>query len=112
MPGAREAFSQALGLGEDHGYSGVICASVAGLAGVAAHSGDPETCALVLAGVNTRMDTIGAKFEPTDQAENDSYFAKASEVLGAEEIERIHSEAAVTTWEDICERAHAIAAAE
>lgn len=102
-------FARSLALAESYNYSVVACGAASGLAGLALRRDDAEDCLRIIAALATRMERVGASFEPTDQAEVDAYETAATEALGAARSAAIRNEGGMMPWPEALDLARQFA---
>jgi predicted ATPase/class 3 adenylate cyclase len=100
--------SEAMALGEEFDYPIVLNLSVMAKGGVALAKGDAARAARLLSATQARQDKLGAKFEPTDQADFERYRKLAQEALSEVDLRVAYLSGATADWSEILEEARQI----
>lgn len=98
---AAKLASDALAISERYDYPVVVNLATAAVSGVFLAKGASYEAAWIIGAIQSRLERLGAQFEPTDNADFQRIISSARQTLGEKQFSAAASKGTEALWEDV-----------
>jgi tetratricopeptide (TPR) repeat protein len=98
---AAKLASEALAISERYDYPMVVNLATAAVSGVFLAKGATYEAAWIIGAIQARLERLGVRFEPTDDADFQRIVLSTRQTLGEEQFASAASEGSTAEWEDV-----------